>query len=186
MRACLVVRVQCMCVVINWCWLWSLKLGLAFLSCALLMVLLMWECPLLVWPLTFTMLPSNGLAGALQSKVDAGTVWLEERLSVCERLLIMDLLHPCKKWVVWLWWGCGGMSSSVPFEVAQMCCTIGIVDFRWSVKNSWRMGLVEEQDGTIVGVFWTLPYMKCMPHPCSGHDWMRVVGYLLPHGCLGG
>ena len=45
-----------------------------------------------------------------------GTVWLEERMSVCERLLI----GICTQ-VVWLWWGCGGMSltSFVPFGVVQ-------------------------------------------------------------------
>ena len=37
--------------------------------------------------------------------------------SQCERLLIVDLLHLCRKWVVWLWWVHDGMSSSVPFVV---------------------------------------------------------------------
>ena len=43
----------------------------------------------------------------------AGTFWLKEGLSVCQ--MVVDwvevvLLHPCKMWVVSLWWGCGGMS----------------------------------------------------------------------------
>ena len=32
-NSCLIVRVQCMCMLINWCWLWCLKLGW---SCALI------------------------------------------------------------------------------------------------------------------------------------------------------
>ena len=31
------------------------------------------------------------------------------------------------------------------------------VDFQLSVKFSWRMGLLEEQEGAVVGVFWPLP-----------------------------
>ena len=29
----------------------------------------------------------------------------------------VDLLHPRRKWVVGLWWGCGGMSLSVHHEL---------------------------------------------------------------------
>ena len=29
------------------------------------------------------------------------------------------------------------------------------------VKYSWRMGLLEEQEGAVVGVFWPLEYIKC-------------------------
>ena len=46
------------------------------------------------------------------------------------------------------------------------------VDFRWSVKISWRMGDLEEQDDAVVGVFcpppppfqstfWSIDYIKC-------------------------
>ena len=35
----------------------------------------------------------------------------------------------------------------VPFGVDQ--CIIGIVDFWWLVEISWRMGLLEEQDGDV-------------------------------------
>ena len=44
----------------------------------------------------------------------------------------------------------------------RLYCTTGIVcgflvGFWWSVKISWRMGILEEQDGGVVGVFWSLP-----------------------------
>ena len=90
------------------------------------------------------------------SAAGVGTVWLEGRLSVGERMLI-----------VWRWicsthtgsglHGCGGMSLC-----AFWCCPgyavlmALFVDFRWSVKISWRMGFLEEGDGD-VGVFWSLP-----------------------------
>ena len=41
--------------------------------------------------------------------------------------------------------------------LSRLCCTIGIVDFQWSVKFSWRMGVLEEQDGAVVGVLAQLP-----------------------------
>ena len=58
------------------------------------------------------------------------------------------------------------------------------VDFRWSVEISWRMGLLEEQDGDVVGVFLPLPFGPAsgplsilnayfrlyLPHLCSGRD----------------
>ena len=43
---------------------------------------------------------------------------------------------------------------------AFWCCAVLValfVDFRWLVKISWRMGVLEEQDGVAVGVFWPLP-----------------------------
>ena len=44
----------------------------------------------------------------------------------------------------------------------RLCCIIGIVcgllvGFQWSVEISWRMGLLEEQDGAVVGMFLPLP-----------------------------
>ena len=104
---------------INWC---CLKLGLAFLSCALLTgpVASGSARPLSTWPLTFCHAP---LRWPVWGPVQSG---LEERLSVCESMC------------VWLWWGCGGMSSSVPFGVDQgIVCGLPV----WSVEISWRMGL---------------------------------------------
>ena len=152
------------------CALWYLKLGLAFWSCALLVgpVDVAWvevgTSSLSVWPLPFSHAPSIGLAEAFQSVNEVadpgGMVWLEERLSVCKRLLI-----------VWRWicsthigsglCGCGGMSST---SLCAFWCWPGcavllalFVGFQWLVKISWRMGLLEEQNGTVVGVFWPLP-----------------------------
>ena len=47
--------------------------------------------------------PSSPIQLVNEVEDPGGMVWLEERLSVCERFL--DLLHPHRKWVVWLWWG---------------------------------------------------------------------------------
>ena len=68
----------------------------------------------------------------------------------------LDLFHPHRKLVVvGVWWNV--------IDCAFWCLpgTIGIVcglpvGFQWSVKISWQMGLLEEQDGTVVGVFWLL------------------------------
>ena len=55
--------------------------------------------------------------------------------------------------------------------------------WQWSVEISWTMGLLEEWDGAVVGVFRPLPSgplsAHFRPHPCNGRDRMRVVGYLL-------
>ena len=57
--------------------------------------------------------------------------------------------------VVWLWWG------------MSLCafCTIGIVcglpvGFWWLAKISWRIGLIEEQDGA-PPCFRSIEYIKC-------------------------
>ena len=93
----------------------------------------------------------------------AGTVWLGEDLSVYEKLLI-----------VWRWicytntgsglCGCGGgvvEYRCVPFGVVQAVLywwhclwTSGglLVGLQWSVKISWRMSVLEEEDGAVVGV----------------------------------
>ena len=47
-------------------------------------------------------------------------------------------------------------------SLTRLCCIFGIVcglpvGFRCSVEISWRMDLLEKQDGAVVGVFWTLP-----------------------------
>ena len=51
--------------------------------------------------------------------------------------------------------GCCGMSLTSFCAVVQAMpyCLWTLVG---SVKISWRMGLFEEQDGTVVGVFWPL------------------------------
>ena len=42
-------------------------------------------------------------------------------------------------------------SHGVPFSGALF------VDFQWSVKFSWRMGVLDQQDGAVVGVSLPLP-----------------------------
>ena len=62
-----------------------------------------------------------------------------------------------------------------------LTCTIGglPVGFRWSAKISWRMSLLEEQDGVAVGIpSLPLEYIKCTL-PAT-----PLQRYLLPHGCL--
>ena len=89
----------------NWCWLWSLKLGLA-LWIALLMQQ-EWARPLSVWPLNFSHALSIGLAVLFShlmrwntrhslARGEADSVW---KVVDCVEV---DLLHPRRKWVVWL------------------------------------------------------------------------------------
>ena len=71
-----------------------------------------------------------------------GTVWLEERLLVCKRLLI-----------VWRW-TCSTQAESglcddvvechcVPLGCAVLLAVCGLpVGFRWLVEISWRIGLL--------------------------------------------
>ena len=140
MRVCPVVRVQCKCALINWCWLWS---RVSWSGCALSLREL--------WP--FATPPPL----AWQRPSSPRLEWRARRRG-CQWLLIVW------RWtlagsvvVVWVWCGCGGMSST------SLCAfnlgLIGIVcrlqvGFRWLVKIFW---LLEEQDGAVVGVFWPLP-----------------------------
>ena len=59
--------------------------------------------------------------------------------------------------VVGVWWNATDIIVWLNV-LSRLCCTIGIVfglsvGFRWSVRISWRIGLLEEQDGAVVGVF---------------------------------
>ena len=54
---------------------------------------------------------------------------IDDRLSVCAKLLMVDLLHTCRKWVVWLWWGCDGMSLC-----AFWCCPVHCL---WTFPGEW-------------------------------------------------
>ena len=69
----------------------------------------------------------------------------------------MNLLHPHRKCVVVEVWR--------NIIVSLLVLTRLLLAFQWSVKISWRMGLLEEQDDAIVGVFWPLfqsiEYIKC-------------------------
>ena len=74
-----------------------------------------------------------------------GTVWLEERLSVCERLLIVWMQEVGCEVVV-------GDIIVCLLVLSRLCstvCGLPVV--------SWRMGVLDEQDGAVVGVFWPLP-----------------------------
>ena len=51
--------------------------------------------------------------------------------------------------------GCGaGVVECHQHHCASFGADQVFVDFRWSVEISWRMVLLEEQDGAVVGVFW--------------------------------
>ena len=86
--------------------------------------------------------------------------------------------------------------------LSNLCCVSGhvcgiSVGFHWSVKVSLRIGVLEEQDGVVLGVSWPLPadlasyhwstsnkhFRLQLPHPCSRHDRTGMAGYLVPHGC---
>ena len=123
---------------------------LAFWSFALLAgpVDVVWvggNSPLSVWPLTLATplcWPGRGLSVWLSqltrcstevvSGGEAASVW---KVVDCVE---MDLLHPHRKWAVWLWWGCGGMLLTL---LCSFWCCLLFVDFRWLVEISWRTGI---------------------------------------------
>ena len=53
----------------------------------------------------------------------------------------------------WGWW----WNVIVCLLVLSWLLLALFVDFRWSVKISWIMGVLEEEDGAVVGVSWPLP-----------------------------
>ena len=121
-----------------------------------------WECPRDFWTLPC---PSIGLAEASYWPVGIYVVWLEERLSLCCWLCGGGFAPPTQEVdcvvVVGVWWNV----IVCLLVLTRLYCTIGIVcgllvGFRQSVKISWWMGILEEQDGAVVGVFW--------PRPASG------------------
>ena len=69
------------------------------------------------------------------------TVWLEESVW---KVVDCVVLHPHRKWVVvGVWWD------------VIVCLLVWLSV--WSVKISWGMGLLEEQHGVVVSVFWPQP-----------------------------
>ena len=79
--------------------------------------------------------------------------------SVCESLVIVVLLHPCMKWHCVCVGGGGLLWSGIVciLVLSRQCCISGIVcghlvGFQWPVKISRRKGVLEEQDGGVVGM----------------------------------
>ena len=139
-----------------------------YLGCALL-VGWEWACSPSAWPLTVGHAPQEWNGGHSLAAGEAVSVW---------NVVDCVLLHPRRKWVVWLWWGCGGMG---------LCCTIGIglpvVSQNFSENGPpWGTGWC--CCGCVLAPPLSILIAHFRPHPCSGRDWMKVVGYLLPHGCL--
>ena len=92
-----------------------------------------------VGALTFA--PSTRLGRPVQSVNEvadpggmADTVWLEEGLSVCEKLLCEGGSAPPTQEVSCVFWCCPGSVVIVAL----------FVDFQWLVKISWRMGVLKE------------------------------------------
>ena len=50
--------------------------------------------------------------------------------------------------------GCGGMACCACFDIVKLVALF--VDFQWSVKFSLIMGVLDEQDGAVVGAPWLL------------------------------
>ena len=153
MRACPDVRVQCMCALINWCWLWSLKLGLAFWTCALLVEpVIVGVCPLLtfdLWPRPIYWPGRGQLMTQVEWRAQSGGVkgcWL------CGGGLCCGVGMVECHCAFWCWPGCG-------------------TDFWWLVKTwTWWCVLAppfQPSSGQLNAHF--------RPRPCSGRDWMRVV-----------
>ena len=87
----------------------------------------------------------------------------------------------CERWLtVWRWYstqevGCVIVMGSVvevmvcPLVLSRLCCNSSIVcgfpvGFRWSVKISWRMAILEQQDGAVVGLSWPLLASSPLKH----------------------
>ena len=97
-----------------------------------------WAHLLPAWTLTFPMPPPL----AWQSPVQSVNVWRAQLVSVW-RVVEVDLR---RKWVVWLWW--------INVIVCLLVLLLALFeDFRWAEF----LGLLEEQDGAVVGVFCPLP-----------------------------
>ena len=84
----------------------------------------------------------------------AGTVWLEEAVSVWKVVdcVKVDLLHPRRKWVVWLW--CGECHR----RAVGIVCGLG----RNFLEN-WRTA--------VMGVFWPLSFCPASC-PLNAHFWL--------------
>ena len=52
--------------------------------------------------------------------------------------------------VVGVWWN---VIDVIVWHAIGIVCGL-LVGFQWSITISWRMGVLEEQDGVVVGVFW--------------------------------
>ena len=84
------------------------------------------------------------------------------------------LLRPPRKWVVPLCWECGGTALCV-LMLSRLCCVSGNVcgvpvGFWWSVKFSLRMGILEEWDGVVLGVSWSLPSNLASGHWSTSNE----------------
>ena len=155
MRTCSDVRVHCMCALIGAGFEASSQ---AWLSGAVHCLRALWHvrAPL---PLRSSSPVQSGGGGV------AGTVWLEERR---ERLLI-----------VWRW-TCSTHAGSGGGVVGRHCVPFGVdqaVLYYWhclwtSVKISWRMGFIEEQDGAVA----SLP-LNAHSTPEAEWEWL-VIFYL--------
>ena len=63
--------------------------------------------------------------------------------------------------VLGVWWSGTDIIVCI-LILLRLCCVSGNVcglpvGFRWSVNFSWRVGVLEEQDGVVLGVYWPLP-----------------------------
>ena len=48
------------------------------------------------------------------------------------------------------------------------------VDFQWSVKFSLRVGVLEKQDGVVLGVFWPLPSSLASGHWSTSNEHFQL------------
>ena len=152
---------------------WCLRLGLALLTGPIDVAWVGWVHSLslhdllprpLHWPGSVSgWNGGNSLAGG-----ETVSVW---------KVVEVDLLHPRRKLVVWLWWRMS--STSLWCWPGRAVLLVLFVDFQWSVKIGWA------SLRNSYCVFWPFPsrsieYIKCtfLAQPCSGRDWMRVVGYV--------
>ena len=64
----------------------------------------------------------------------------------------MDLLHPRRKWVVWLWWG-RGISLCV-LSSTDFWWSVNFLEYRCPLGTTWCCVLAPP-------FFWSIEYIKC-------------------------
>ena len=140
-------------------------------GCALLLMWWEWARPLSSWPLTFWHNwpgsgPPPGMAGTARSRV-----------------MEVDYLHHAGNGL--LWWGVV-KCHDVPFGVDQAVlyywhCLWWAFGGRLKFLGEWA----SLRNRMVPSFRPSFRSIECTLYPCSGCDWMKVVGYLLPHGLQG-
>ena len=113
------------------------------------------------FPLACQKPPSPGPSGRVELWAQTG--WGRSCQSV--RLCVDGVAPPTPEvgcGIVLRMWGKGIGSLACILVLSWLCCIVAFVcglpvGCQWSVKNSLRMAIPEEQDGAVVGMCWPIP-----------------------------